>query len=193
MAQSDWSELCLQEDMGMSESCLDTDKVLEHKNAGGNVHLQPLLHFQPIIILTRHYGGRPVASLSGKTFQEDHFLAFIAADDMLHVLRAPCYEYLHIRSFEDGAVCIHPLVNDQLVRTRVQHGDLVAVTMPCKTPEIFGELHVFQGLPAEERFKRIMEFCFLADSSLFLAMVQSNVVAKADAVTVPLEEASRCG
>ena len=167
--QSGWSEL-----IEVSDLDNGMDEVLESKSAGGSVHLQPLLHFVPSSVVARDYRGDAVASLSGKTFKKRDFLAFVAADDMLHVLRAPCYEYLYIRSFQDGAVCMHPLVSDQLVSARVEHGDLVAVTMLSNTPEIFSKLHVFDGLPADERFKRIMEFCFLARSARFLAIVQSD-------------------
>ena len=177
-AQSGWSELALKKDMDINERCIDDEvcinEVLEHKEAGGSVHLQPLLQFQPTTILTSDYEGEAVASLSGKTFREDAFLAFVAADNMLSVQRRICYEYLHIRSFQDGAVCTHPLKSDQLVRTRVQHGDLVATTMLCETPEIFAELHVFAGLPAEERFKRLRELCFLAGDDFFMAIVESD-------------------
>ena len=164
-------------------------KLADVKDAGGNVHMQPLMSVAQCLdgvsqglIEARFKEGMPgglwfAASSTCKTAADkDGLQLHIAAGNVLCALStAGERRYLHIRRFENGEVSTHALDRNK-VKENVQCGDVIAVSKAAnKALPFLEERRYSTGLSAKDRLESIKSFCYSAKSSVvFLAIVERD-------------------
>ena len=150
-------------------------KLADHKEAGGDVHMQPL---------------KPVAQsldglCSGVWFAASSTLKTVASEDgtQLHIaagnvlcarLTKECY-YMHIRTFENDKVSTHELDVGHSVQVQVQHGDVIAIHAGNECPFFLKATVADRGLTRGGCFECLKTFCYAAKKFVaFVAIVEAD-------------------
>lgn len=151
---------------------LELAAVKDCEQAGGSVHLQPLMPFALRLAGTK--GGKGVAmSLSGKTVLLDDAQLFVSSGNMLHAVKISVHSYLFTRKFADGKVSSCACAD--YVPVNLEHGDVIAVSWWNEWPLFFRDPVDFRGLSCEDYFEHFKSLCYLAKSRVdFVAIAQSD-------------------
>ena len=148
-------------------------KLADHKEAGGDVHMQPL---QPVAqsLDAICSGARYAASSTLKTAADRCGLQLhLAAGNVLCVLSTTKHYYLHIRNFETGKVSTHPL--DLGHPVQVQHGDVITINWKKECPFFLKATIADRGLTRGGCFDCLKAFCYAAKEDVFfVAIVQTD-------------------
>lgn len=154
----------LWQDLDLPTLHIYAPRVVDCEEAGGDLHMQPLVPFT-----------EELANLSGKTFCLNRSKLFIDRDNVLHYFRRDGYGCVHVREFADGKVSSYCSMEDGVL-IKVQHGDVIAVTMYNGCPSFLSEPVDFTSLAPESRFERLKAFFYLAkdETVLFLAIMERD-------------------
>ena len=153
------------------------EDLLNHRDAGGTVHMQPLLPAAQSTHITFSGISFGVSS-TGKTVASPLGLQLHIADgNVLHIRSSKNSYQVHIRRFECGKVikcecdAKHPII------VNVQHGDVIAISrLTSSCPSFLEENAYCASLEGNVRFERLKSFCYAAKDNRvsFLAIVQTD-------------------
>ena len=150
-------------------------ELADHKEAGGDVHMQPL---QPVAQSFDAIccGVWFAASSTLKTVANSYGVQLhIAAGNVLCALSTQDQRYLHIRTFESNKVSTHALDAGHPVQVKVQHGDVIAISWIEECPSFLTATVADRGLTQGDCFECLKAFCYAAKEDVaFVAIVQTD-------------------
>ena len=150
-------------------------ELADHKEAGGDVHMQPL---QPVAQSLDHIccGAWYAASSTLKTIANGYTLQLhIAAANVLCALSTRDQCYLHIRNFENGKVSTHEFGAGYPFQVQVQHGDVIAISWIKECPSFLKATNDGTELSRGGCFECLKTFCYSAKASVyFVAIVEGD-------------------
>ena len=150
--------------------------LADHKEAGGDVHMQPLLPVAQSLDAIC-CGAWFAASSTLKTVaDEDGVQLHIAAGNVLCALSTWDRCYLHIRTFENDKVSTHQLGSGHPVQVQVQHEDVIFMDWGNECPSFLKAIVADRGLTRRDCLEYLKAFCYSArDRTVyFVAIVQAD-------------------
>ena len=176
--ENDWKE-------PVAEKMEMQAKLADHKEAGGDVHIQPLqpVAQSPDAICS---GAWYAASSTLKTVANGCTLRLhIAAGNVLCALSTTKQCYLHIRTFENDKVSTHELDVGHSVQVQVQHGDVIISNWSDECPSFLKAMVADRGLTRGGCFECLKAFCYAAKKKVYLlAIVQTDRLVAEEATTL---------
>ena len=150
--------------------------LADNAEAGGSVHMQPLIPFAQSLDIPADDLWH-AASSTGKTVADrDGLQLYVAAGNVLCALSTRYCCYLQIRSFADDTVSAHELATGHAIKVNVQHGDVIVLNQRKHCPPFLKEKGYCAGLSEKERFERVKSFFYRAiDFQVnFVVIVESD-------------------
>ena len=150
-------------------------KLADHKEAGGDVHMQPLKPVaQSLDALCS--GVWFAASSTLKTVaSEDGTQLHIAAGNVLCALSTQNQYYLHFRTFESNEMSTHAFDAGHSIKEKVQHGDVIAISWSSECPSFLTATVADRRLTQGDCFECLKAFCYAArEDGTFVAIVEHD-------------------
>ena len=150
-------------------------KLADHKEAGGDVHMQPLKPVAQSLDGLCSAVWLAASSTLKTVANKDGVQLHIAVGNVLCALCTEYRHYLHIRTFENGKVSTHALGSGYPVRVQVQHGDVIVSSWGAECPSFLKATIDGTELSRGCCFDCLKAFCYSAKEDVaFVAIVQTD-------------------